>query len=95
MCGLNARRAFANALKQLGAEEAHSTCRQFVRALVVARVLPDGLKISAKDKVRRIDKENMVAGANGLCHVVNLLALVFLEADNNARKPLYQRKRAA
>ena len=57
--------AVAHELKHLRREQAHRAGRQFVGAVIVFLVLADRLEIGAKDEVRRVDEEDVVAGGDG------------------------------
>ena len=64
MRGLDPRRALADELQELGAEQPHRAGRQPVGAVVIFRILPDRLEIGAKDERRAVDQEDMAAGAD-------------------------------
>ena len=62
---LDARRALADELQKLGAEQPHRAGRQAVGAVIIFRVLPDRLEIGAKDEGRAVDEEDVIAGFHG------------------------------
>ena len=69
---LDAGRAVAHELQQLGGEQANRADRQPVGTVIVFLILADRLEIGAKDEGRAVDQKNMVAGADrtvGLGHV--------------------------
>src|ERR1700730_18437465 len=71
---LDPRRAIAQELEKLGAEEAHRSGRQTVGAVIIFRELVDRLEIRAKDERRSVNQENMVSGLDGAFyrrHMVN------------------------
>ena len=64
--GLEAGRAFADELQQLGDEQAHRPRRHPVRDPgVVLRILIHGLEVGAEDEGGAVDQEDMVAGSDG------------------------------
>ena len=64
-------RALADELEQLCAEQPHRSGRQAVGAVIVFRIVADGLKIRPKDEGRAIDKEDVIALLNGAVRAVH------------------------
>jgi hypothetical protein len=66
MGGLQARRAVAHELQELGDEQAHGPRRHAVRAAgIVLLVLVHGLEVGPEDEGGAVDEENVVAGLDG------------------------------
>ena len=61
---LDARRAIAHELQQLGREQAHRADGQTIGAVIVFLILTDRLEIGAKDEGGAVDEKKMVAGAH-------------------------------
>ena len=62
---LDARRAVADELQQLGRKQPNRADRQAVGAVIIFLILADRLEIGAKDEGRAVDEKNMVAGTDG------------------------------
>ncbi len=62
---LDARRALAHELQELGRKQPHGADRQAVGAVIVFLILADRLEIGAKDEGGAVDEKEMVAGAEG------------------------------